>query len=445
MVLLVVGSSQVTRMRVDSRHVVHASLAFVSLTALTLTLGALGPRVFVTHSSSRGSRTTSSPTGRILVYRGKIQSMEPEHQMMWLEVDVKRPAGWGGRSLQLVFEVSASGGHEQLADERFYAQRVVCPKRKTWCRPVGVFSQHAILYNEYEVEAYAIEPQQTGYPSDQALTTRARLKFVNREFTAFALWFYICLEAVSIAALVMFVARLWRVERPTCDQRWTGLLAAALVVFFECPLFAVEIYAGSKKASLVVAIAYIYVANAFVGLLLAHFASRRRAPKAHTSALCGALAVAAATLNVFYRLEDSREPAYSSSGHNHVVHATAVLVVVLVALYLATFVLSFRRADCQTAQDRLLALLALAVQATVLTAIFLGGFDTVSQSALRFAIFRGVPNFYVWVLVYLFAPLRTANDAPPPLPQRPKNSVSSSTSNEPAPEVDADVELHAMV
>ncbi|KAJ8599869.1 hypothetical protein CTAYLR_010364 [Chrysophaeum taylorii] len=410
-------------MRTDKRSVVVAACSVVVMTALTLTVGAVGPHPFITHRSSQ--RTRSAMASRITVYAGELVSMVPEHQMLWLQVRVKRPASFGTnerRSFQLVFEVSAWGGAREvsLANERYYAADIVCAAGESWCEAVGLFAQHAVLYSKYRVEAHVVDAATTGYPEGDALTTEADLRFANREFTSFVLWWSACCELVSIAALARLGTRLYGLARWTPEQRWTVTLAVALVAGFDYPLFSAEVYAGSKAASLAISIAYIYAAFAFVGLLLAHFLCLARAKVPGSSSdsvffvavLCAAIAIFGATTNIFYRLQDSREPGYSSPGRDHVFHATRACLIVLVAIYVSWFAVDLARASSALRKlpphETLLFALALAVATTVLAAIFEGGFDTVAKSSLQFAAFFAIPNYYVWTLVFLFSPLKVA-------------------------------------
>ena len=55
--------------------------------------------------------------------------------------------------------------------------------------------------------------------------------------------------------------------------------------------------------------------------------------------------------------------------------------------------------------EKLLFFLSVGTLASMLTAVFIGAFDTVAQTPLVFVVFLVIPNLYVWTLAYLFSPL----------------------------------------
>lgn len=401
-----------------------------------LILGAVGPVAIKRHNSTYSTRTFAiGPDDKEHhVFSGSLTQMVPSHQMLWLDCKIKRPASFGSkgdRSLRLAFKVSASGetdkgkAHDLQTDRHDY-HSVRCVGGERWCRKVPLFAQHAILYPKYEVHASVVHAADA-WP-DASLTTQMELHFVNREYTSFELGFYMTYLILTVLALltprVGYVARLRAspTGRATFEQKCAVALLAALAVLFLNPLYALELAARSKRASLVLSCAYLYGCFAFLGFALAYALlflrglgepireRRRREPaEAFFAATLGVLiAVLGATLALYGRLEGQGDPGYDDPGHHHVYQATLVAAAVATALYLAAYAAcvasAVRRAAALPAHDLASASILHVLVITTFVGLFLGGYDTVHTRALPFTAFLSAPTFAVWALAFLNAP-----------------------------------------
>ena len=435
---------ETTRLRTDTRHVLVAAGVFVLTLVLSIIIGNFGPLVQKRNQGVRSRKYFNVIDGDFdNMYRTEINSMIPEHQMVWLNCYIKRPESYDNKDkkhFQLVFEVSAWGMRgdktHRLANNRIYAHTVTCLPNKRWCKPVPLWAQNVVLYPEYLVHAELVHAEDT-FP-DAVITTKMYIGFINREFTSFAMgWYYLCL---AITLLVLFTPRLgfgyrllqsppnaWSIE-----QRWTLALLVGLVFLYDHPLLAGVIYSGHKNVATALAVVYIYSAFAFVGILLLHFLSlvhdlqfgrerhKQTVMRVGVSVVvCGAIAAFGATTNVFNRLRNAREPSFADFGMQHVLKTTQCALIFFVTVYIVWFAVEAAKAlkliVAMPHHGKLLFFLSVGTLGSMLTAIFVGAFDTAAQTPLVFVVFTVIPNLYVWTLAYLLSPLDVNKGAAPML------------------------------
>ena len=158
------------------------------------------------------------------------------------------------------------------------------------------------------------------------METKMELHFVNREYTSFELGFYVVYLVLTVVFLLVpkvgFYARLRSSAQWTFEQAWCLALLAGLALLFQNPLYALELGAGSKAASLSLSAIFLYgvflflaaglcYALLFTKLLAEPVRERRRfaLPFVVFAALLSMLiGVTGATLNLYGRLEGAGEP-----------------------------------------------------------------------------------------------------------------------------------------
>ncbi|KAH8052821.1 hypothetical protein JL722_9955 [Aureococcus anophagefferens] len=418
--------------------------------SLALIIGAVGPVAIKKHNSTHSTRSHDVVAARTEypVFSGALTAMVPAHQMLWLDCLVARPASFGSKgdkTFQLAFEVSATGETKQgkthkLATKRYDYHTVRCKGGEAWCKAVPLFAQHAILYDRYDVAASVVHAFGT-YPGAgiswsvdgttmttevdaPVLTTKMELHFVNREYTSFELGFYAVYLVASVLAVVAprvgFYARL-PASHWTPEQGWCLALLVAHAVGFVNPLYALEVGAKSKVASLVLSALYLYGCFTFLGLglcyalLFAHAlnepvrARRRVTLKLGVGAvlLCATWGVLGATRALFGRLEGAGEPQYDDPGHHHVYAATDGALACCTACYCAAYAYLYARCakklHLAPAHDLLSIWLLHAFVVSAFVGAFVGGYDTVHTKPLAFAAFLSAPTFAVWCLAFLNA------------------------------------------
>jgi len=223
-----------------------------------------------------------------------------------------------------------------------------------------------------------------------------------------------------VAPRVGFYARL-PASHWTPEQGWCLALLVAHAVGFVNPLYALEVGAKSKVASLVLSALYLYGCFTFLGLglcyalLFAHAlnepvrARRRVTLKLGVGAvlLCATWGVLGATRALFGRLEGAGDPQYDDPGHHHVYAATDGALACCTACYCAAYAYLYARCakklHLAPAHDLLSIWLLHAFVVSAFVGAFVGGYDTVHTKPLAFAAFLSAPTFAVWCLAFLNA------------------------------------------
>lgn len=392
---------QLTRQRV-----LRVATAYAVLVCATIGIGVVaGPKPMLTHKRHAISSVVSS---RVSVFDARITEMVPEHQVLYLKCRVRRPSN--DKSLQLVFGVEARARGNAVVDERYYAHEIDCSEK--WCSAVTLFAQHAILYSDYDVSAWVVAPDATGYPGDEALVTEAFLQTVNKRYTWYVLWWLVSIGLVSLACIVR-VARRAATNSPVFV--WTIMLLSLSLL--DAPLFVARVYVPSKAVSVACWLLGTYVAFARSGLLLAHFLTLvvRRSNVVAASTLCTTIAVLGAILATFDRFFDDTAPA---TGRRHVRTLTRASLGALVAAYVAWFAadtLRVVRTSTLLLHDALLLVLAVGVIATLAIALFVDGFDSTKAGPVGFAFVTTIPVLYILALAHLFEPSQRPNDSEIPV------------------------------